>query len=547
MNKLHNIANRAKFRLQLNSSLHSTAKLLIYLSCVVLILAIVDRISVAPVIVWNVVWIIGAIIGVGIFAYLWNRKSLSQLEAAAEIDQRMHLRDRISSAIACEHQENNPYYSALKEDAISVVESKKVQEKLSSSFPISFPKELNAVIAIAFVTFFVLLSPQWGFWNGKQDGTEHSSVIASRENIEQSIDTVLEKLTEDESLSSSLEDELDELSATSADTISDPETLRREALRKITDLQKRLDEMLQEDDPLTFDEMTNRMQAIELPKNSKTLPLVAAMKNGNFDQAKKEFEKLQEKMESEKLSEEEREELAKSLEELAKQLEKLASANESLSSALSAAGMNGELANNSEAAMKAIKNSNLSEEQKKKLLELLKAQQQASKMCKKMSSSCKKCSGGNGDQAMANELAKLDAMQKFKTKAELAKKECQNAVKGMCNSPGYGMSGTGGIGQGNGDKNRVKETATKGVPERSPVHTIEGTIIARQLFEGGLLTTNESTSTVKETVLTQQRNAEQAIADEEIPRKYHDLLKHYFGQLEELTESSNGSTTKSSD
>ena len=85
------------------------------------------------------------------------------------------------------------------------------------------------------------------------------------------------------------------------------------------------------------------------------------------------------------------------------------------------------------------------------------------------------------------------------------------------------------------------------VAERTPVSTLDGTIIAKQLFEGGMLTTGESTSVVKKTVLTQSRETEQAITDEEVPRKYHDLLRHYFGQLEELTEPSGNEDTENSE
>lgn len=545
METLHTIVKRARFRLQLVLCMKSCAKLWAVLFLLVFLLAVVDRVGTAPFVAWDVTWIALAIITFGVFAVQWNRNSLSQIEAASEVDDRMHLRDRISSAIACEKKEGDPFYAALLQDALSIVETEKVQEKISQSFPITFPKELNAVVVLVLAVLLVQWSPQWGLWNSQSDESAPITVIASRENIEQSIESVLEQLGADETLSNTLEDELEALAATSAEEKGDPESLRREALRKITDLQKRLDELLQEDDAMTFEEMSRRMQALKLPSESDTLPLVAAMKNGDFDVAKKEFEKLQEKMESEELSEDERKELAKSLEELAKQLEKLASANESLASALSAAGMSGEFANNTDAAMKAIQNSNLSEEQKKKLLELIKAQQQASKMCKKMSSSCKNCSGGKGDEAMASELAKLSTMQKFKTKAQLAKSACQNAAQGMCNKPGKGR--TGGQGQGDGGQNPLKETQTTNVAKRSPVHTVEGTIVARQLFEGGLLTSGESTSSVKETVLTQRRKAEQAIADEEVPRKYHNLLRHYFGQLQKLTESSSDKTAESSD
>ena len=109
------------------------------------------------------------------------------------------------------------------------------------------------------------------------------------------------------------------------------------------------------------------------------------------------------------------------------------------------------------------------------------------------------------------------------------------------------MGQTGGSGMGNGGSNPIEKTDTTMVAERTPVSTLEGTIIAKQLFEGGMLTAGESTSAVKETVLTQKRQAEQAITDEQVPRKYHNVLRHYFGQLEELTEPSEHDDTENSE
>lgn len=547
MEHLHQIVNRARMRMQLNSTLSKSSKYLLALVCIILLIAIVDRVGIAYFVPWNVVWILsGAFVGM-IWISLWFSSVVPPLEAASEVDQRMQLDDRISSAMTTE-QSDEPFSVVVVEDAIAIADSKKVMSTLAEFFPILTPRKYRVVAFIAILVGVVLWTPQWGWWND-DDNNPSSVLIASNENIESSIDAVLEQLESDELLSEALEDELAELSATNVNDVLDSETLRREALKNITDVQKRLEELMQDENALAYEEMLRRMQALKMPQDSSMQPLVADMKNGNFDQAKKEFEKLQQQLESTELSEEERQQLAKSLEKLAEQLQKLSQANGALASALTAAGMNGNLAANSDAALKAIQNAkDLTEEQKKQLLELLKAQQKASQMCKKMGESCKQCAGGKGGAGMESELAKLKAMQMFKTKAQMAKIACQNAAMGMCQGgQGNGKGATGGDGKGSGGSNPTKVTETASVAKRSPVQTLEGTIIARQLFEGGLLTTGESTAEVRDTVLAQQRDAEQAIVDEEVPRRYHDLLRHYFGQLEQLTETSDEDDTESSE
>ena len=142
---------------------------------------------------------------------------------------------------------------------------------------------------------------------------------------------------------------------------------------------------------------------------------------------------------------------------------------------------------------------------------------------------------------MASQLDQLKALKSFCTKAQLAKKACQNAGNKMCSGQGR----TGGAGKGNGGSNRIAETETSTVAERSPVMTGEGVIIARQLFHGVLLTTGDSVSQVRETVLAERERAERAIADEQVPRRYHELLRHYFGQLEKLTDSTDDDSGES--
>jgi hypothetical protein len=539
MDTILQIADKARLRLQLDSTLRQSMQWLLYLSTVILLLAIVDRVGVVPIIPWKVVWIISAFATATIFVTQWYARRVSSLQAASELDERLHLHDRVSSALssgaAC-----NPFSDAVLADALDIIEKEKVKENLPKNFPIEFPKLFWWVFVTALASFCVLWSPQWGFFNGDDEEILPASVVASRENVESSVESVLEQLKSDEQLSQELEKELDELAFATENNLANPTKMRRDALKKMTDLQKRLDELLQDENSLAFEEMLKRMQGLKLPKTGSTLPLVAAMKNGDMNKAKKEFDKLQGQMDSEDLSDEEREELQKQLEELSEQFEELAKANDSLASALSAAGLNGALAKNSEAAKKAIQNAkNLTEEQKKKLLELLKTQQKASNQCKKIGEGCKSCANGKGGSSAANELEKMKALKEFQTKAQMAKNACKNATS--C------MGSTGGEKNGNGGLNPTEETKTTMVAERTPVSTLEGTIIAKQLFEGGLLTSGESTSAVKQTVLTQKREAEQAIAEEEVPRKYHDLLRHYFGELEELTEPSEHDDTKNSE
>ncbi|MEE2912563.1 MAG: hypothetical protein VX436_02025 [Planctomycetota bacterium] len=542
MDKLHNIANRARIRMQIGATLTNSVRWFICLSSIAFLLTLVDRSGEVSFLNWNTIWLTIGMFGLFVLLSRWLQSSISKIEAAIQVDHKMQLKDRISSAMVCAKRDD-PFCDVIIEDALEITEKQNVYDSVPRHFPIELPKGTSWIIAIALLTLIIGWLPQWDLWSDQENDLQQASILPRVENIEASIDSVLEQLKQEESVSDSLQEELKELASLKSIESEDPELLRRDALRKMTDLQKKLDELMQDENAITFEEVSKRLQSLALPRDAETLPMIAAMKNGDFDHARKELEALQEQLNSSELTHEQKEELARALEELAKQFEKLASSSEALSSALSSAGLNSELAGNPDAAMKAIENaSELNEEQKKKLLELLEAQKKANEMCEKMSEACKKCAQGDGSGAMASELEQLEAMKMFMTEAEVAKMACQNAARGMC--PG---EGTGGAGQGNGGVNRVAQTDTSSIAQRSPVNTVEGAIIAKQLFEGGLLTSSESSATVRETVLAEERDVEQAIADEALPRKYHDLLRHYFGQLKELTETSVDDAEKNSD
>ncbi len=545
MNQLISIANTAARRMQLQETLSSATKFLFWIACTLAVVGVIDRLVSAPFIPWEFLGYVVASVWIVSIILFWKRSHYDRIQSAAEVDQRMKLHDRISSAIFC-HARSDAYATVVLDDAIAIVNQEEVEKKLRNFFPVTFSSQWVWIGVLGVVFAIVLLTPQWNlFPDGKNDSIP--VVVADRVDIEASVDALVDDLQKDEILRDALSEEIEALDQASQLNVN-PTELRREALRKMTDLQKKLDNLLNDENALAYKETIRRLQSLELPRDEQTTKLAAALKSGNFSSAKQEAAKLQKKLESDQLSAEERKQLAESLKKLGEQLSALENANDSLSDALAAAGMDPNLSSDTLATENAIKSSEkLTEAQKKKLLEMLEAQKQAANACKKLGKACKKCAGGNPND-FASMTEQLEAMKMFMTKAEAAKSQCQKAGKGMCSKPGSETgAGTGGDGRGNGGKNNIKETETTRVASRSPVNTVEGSIIARQLFEGGMVTSGETNATIRETVLSGQRSAQEAIAQEEVPRQYHDLLRHYFGTLEKIAESSDENDADSQD
>ncbi len=529
MDVISNIVKQTEQRLKADACLKIACRWMCIVSIAVLIISVIDRFITAPLLSFEltVYILLGALVATTLAA--WFSVNVSTMVAATELDRRFKLKDRVATSLTVQ---GTPFSEVVVQDTIESIRKSDVHRNLNQKFPVHTPQSTLWLVVLITSTFLVLTTGQWKLFKDSQLGASPYAADASQ--IEDAIQQIVAQIEENELVSNNLEKELSDLQMLSESQMNSAEEFQHEALRKITDIQKRLDEMLNSEELLALESVQSRLKQLELPRDKKTLPLVAALKNGDFNDAQEEFEKLEDQLQSDSMPDEEKESLREALGELASQLDALSEMNEELASALSSIGLQKSLADNLDAAKKAVEQSKtLNEEQKKKLLEMIKQQQIAKQMCKQLSSSCKKCSNGQG--VSEKELSKLSELQMFKTEAELSKSQCQGAGAGMCSKPGAG-NGTGGQGQGNGGANNIEETDFATVAKRAPVKSEDGPIIATQLFNGGLLTAGESSAELRETVLKARDEAEQAITEEQVPRKYHDLLRHYFGQLEKLTE-----------
>ena len=541
MEPLQKIVRSARLRFQCNQTIDQCYSGVLVLVIFALLALVVDRIGADSIVYWTVVAPVFLLLLVMIVARAWNRSATTTIEAAAAVDSRLKLNERVSTAIST-YGERTPFSQAVMEEALEVIKDKHIAQKIPVAFPIEFDKKYLSVLFLITVGVVLLLTPQWNILRPSEQLSDES--LATSETIENSVTALIKEIEADDELSALLDEELAELTSTSVADDVQIESIRRDSLKKITGLQKRLDELMQDEDALAYEEMRKRLESLALSNTSETTQFVADLKNGKFDKAEMQFNALQESLTNENLPEEEKLILQEDFKDLSKQLEDLSAKDSSLKSALSSAGLNRKLAGNPDAAVKAIENSkDLTAGEKKKLKNLVKAHQKASSMCEKLSNDFENASKSDGKKSDA--LQKLQSMQLFKKKAQMCKTACKSAAAAMCSKPGSGGGLAGGFGYGSGGESPVKFTETTTVSESSPVKTLEGAIIAKQLFEGGLLSSDGSTAAVRDEVVAQHRDTQQAIIDEEVPSKYHELLRHYFGQLEKMTDASNENESNS--
>jgi hypothetical protein len=115
--------------------------------------------------------------------------------------------------------------------------------------------------------------------------------------------------------------------------------------------------------------------------------------------------------------------------------------------------------------------------------------------------------------------------------------------QGMCKGPGCqepfseGLaeksgSGTGRPGRGFGPRNSDTEGQTSNKPTRVENQSKEGPAIASWYFKGTQVK-GTATKNLTEVIQAGRDSAAEAINENQIPKKYEEPVKKYFGQLEE--------------
>jgi len=367
-----------------------------------------------------------------------------------------------------------------------------------------------------------------------------------------------------------------------------PEQAAREAMKRMAELQARLDEVSDSRESKESRALQDALAKLELPKDSNAArELAEALKQGDFAAAKEALQSLQKQAAKDSgLSKEEREQLAKALEDTAKQLDALSKDPAKLAEALKQAGMDPSLANNPAALQEAMKQaSQLNQSQREALQKMAEsmqgAQSKLAQMSQEMEKSASQCrnpgqsqgqqsqgqqsegqSGSEQQQAssqqsegqdpgssMSQMLSEAEADRQMAMAADDAKSQCQGGGDGMSESEadsalrasaeGDGQSqGNGGKKDGNGGgraqasggDRSMRETAFGTKFQKQKGARGEGDVIARQLV-AGQAPVGESRVALEEVAGTIATGYERGSEDDPVPAHLREVHKRYFGEL----------------
>ena len=260
---------------------------------------------------------------------------------------------------------------------------------------------------------------------------------------------------------------------------------------------------------------------------------------------------LQKELAKGNLSPEQQKALAGQLQDLAKRLEELAQKNEEFEKELEKLGLNKELAKlNEQQLRQALTKQGLSAENIEDILRKASAFRSAASMCAGLGSAMASCGSGSGQlsgdglAAAIDQLNEFDSLQQQLMLTQASLDEITRAIAYLGDGMGLGGQGafmeglssrfgpgTGGPGVGYGprgmaeDDTSTQRTRLKNKPGQGPA-------IASWYFQESQIK-GEARREFTEVVQAARDGAAEAISDNEIPRKYEEAIKKYFGGLEQ--------------
>ncbi len=495
-------------------------------------------------------WMLAAV-GILCWVGIWLFRRPTPMQVAIAVDDRLRFRERISTVMAIQNHDD-PFAQAAYQETIDKTQS----IRISDHFPIRFKKPWGYGVASWMVVLLIFLFvPQVDLLGRLRQQQEMQQAVEQKQQAETQIrqtTTRVQQALEQLGKSELQEDLTDLAQATQA---ANPEEMKRQAIRKLGDLSDQIKQMQTGMKPESMEAMEAALRQLRPTANAFSQQFEQALAKGQFQKAAEILNQMQKDLQQSKLSEEQKKQLAQQMNELAKQLQGLSQNKSNLEKSLDQMGLDKKLAQlDPKQLQQTLQKLGLTPEQIQKLLEQASACQGA---CDKLGqlAQAMAAAGVNGDgmggedlETLAAQLNALDSMQQQIKLSEATLKEIYAAMQclgeGMCQGQGGQSpwkegasnrrgSGTGGPGQGYGfrDSDPEGQTGTKVTRAQGP--SSQGPAVASWYFKGSQVK-GEAKREFGEAVSAGSSAAQEAITDNQIPQKYEESVKKYFGQLEEL-------------
>lgn len=521
--------------------------------------------------------------------WLW-RTHERPLAAATALDEAAGLRERVSSSLWIRAQATDPFAGAVVADAERVVTGLTAGKFI----PVRWSRSLSFSALMVAAALLSLLLPEFDLLNrsdGQAGAGERSTELRRVQALVAQPTSVMKEIEEkhpdlkldagDRKYDNPLDRRLE----------TDPDVLRREAIKKLDRLQDALKQKAAADRFKALSETKDRLKQLGEPSDPKTElgRLMEALSDGDFQEAQNSIKKVQEELAKRaregKLDPQTAEKMKEQLNEMAQKLQQAAQDKQSERELQNAGLSKADAQRVLEALAKKdpeqleklakemaqrLKQQGMTEQQMKEMMEKIQQRQQACKQCEglgqKMGQAAQMMDSGSLESAeqelesageMLSEMEQLEQtlndMQSQMSELDQARDQLnneQNDEEGQCQAcggtgfrpdgspcPHCGGSGKQGGGKpGNsggwgGAQARDDSAKTGTVDSKAKTQTRkDGSIIGQSYVKGQLLTGKSDVEFI-DAAKAAEIDATDSQDKERIPRIYRKGLKKYFDRL----------------
>ena len=513
MTAVHQLVERARRRLQVSESLAVAAMALPVAGWAMLAWILVSRLFfqgrvAAPMSSLTTVMALGAIVFAAYCSLLfWIRGWPTRASAAAQLDERLNLSSRMTTALSVETR-SDEFAKAAVADANRVALELKNKQILSRAFAFHFGAEwrLSAVTA-TLVAAAWLFMPHWNSLAGKkdaqfpQDNVSLEKALAAEQKLSDAMQSAMQVAALDESIAKTLESSREVLDQ-SHQQAATPNEREARAFQQQALLAAALEKATQSETLASNESLKDALSELALEQGEER-DLLAALKRGDFEAAAKEAQKLADKTKSANAAE-------------------AASAKQALEKV--AAALNKQGAVEAAKANQNASNANQKAGQKSTAASMKKSMA-SSKQCNNMGKACNEAAGGNIKNLM--DLLK-------KGSAASSNKNSLSKSLAACRSPGSKPGGSrAGSGQSTpklADEPDARKTKFNSEDMMSESQDLDAEPIARDFVQG--TGTKGEESTRKLTVIERQVQAglEEGSEEDQVPAALREAHQKYFSQ-----------------
>ena len=510
MTAVHRLVERARRRLQV-SELLEVATLafpvagVAMLAWIVLVRVFLRGGMVTPIPSLAMVGVIGSAIFLAYASWLLARRGWpTQASAAAQLDERLNLASRISTALAVQNQVDAFSVAAVADAnriALETQHKNVLQEAFAYHFGSQWRWSLLAVVVVAAAWLFI---PVWApsavqtNSQSQQDAASAQKADQAEARLIEAMQSAMEVAALDASIQKAIEASQQSLDRANQNMIS-PADREAQAFQQRELLQAAMQKVSESEELADNDSLKDALSELQMSPGLER-NMLEALKRGDFEDAAKEAQKLADQAQSSNPTEA----------TAAKQaLEKIASALEKQAGKESAKA----------GAMKS--NTSLSKAEQKKLAAAMKN----AKQCNSMGKQCKdSCNGG----APAKNL--MDLLKK-NSKASNQKSSLSKSIS-ACKNPGAGGAKPG---SGSSKPTLADEPDTK--PKQfnteqvmSESQDIDAEPIARDFVQGTPMIGQEAARKLTAIEYQVEAGLEEASEEDPVPAPLRETHQKYFSQ-----------------